>query len=69
MDFSNPYVGGAAAAELGTARIIISPTQALEVSGRYYVAEPSPGEVGLYERSKELQAKVTLDSVGCSQSY
>ncbi len=50
----------AAAVEIATGEVIISETPALDVFGRYYVVEPSPGEVGLYERGKGLQATVAL---------
>jgi len=50
----------AAATELATGQVIISQTHALDVFGRYYVAEPNDGEVGLYEIGKGLRASVTL---------
>jgi len=50
----------AVAVELATGEGIISETAALDVLGRYYVAESSPGVVGLYQRGKGLQATVTL---------
>ncbi len=50
----------AAAVEIATGEVIISETPALDVFGRYYVAEPSPGVVGLYERGKGLQATIPL---------
>jgi len=50
----------AAAAEISTGQVIISETPALDVFGRNYVAEPHPGEVGLYERGKGLQATIAL---------
>jgi hypothetical protein len=40
--------------------IIINNQLALDVLGQYYVAEPNPGEVGLYERGKGIQATVSL---------
>jgi hypothetical protein len=40
--------------------MITSETPALDVSGRYYVAERAGGEVELYERGKGLQAAVSL---------
>lgn len=40
--------------------ILTSHGIALDVLGEYYVAEPNPGEVGLYERGKGLQATVRL---------
>jgi len=51
---------GAAAVELATGEMIISDTPALDVYGNKYVAEVRPGEVGLYERGKGLQATVVL---------
>jgi hypothetical protein len=45
---------------VSTGQVIISETSALDVFGRYYVAEPSAGVVGLYERGKGLQATVAL---------
>jgi len=56
----DPNAGRAAAMELSSGDVIISETPALDVLGRYYVAEPSPGTVGLYERGKGLQATVVL---------
>ena len=53
-----------AAAELHTGELIVSQTPALDVLGRYYVAESRPGWVGLYERGKGLQATVELQKVG-----
>jgi len=50
----------AIAAELHTQERIVSETPALDVLGRYYVAEPSRGWVGLYECGKGLQAKIDL---------
>jgi hypothetical protein len=50
----------AAAAELSTGLVIISDTPALDVYGRFYVAEPAKGEVGLYEIGKGLKAAVVL---------
>ena len=50
----------AAAFEFTTGQVIISETPALDVFGRYYVAEPNSGEVGLYERAKGLQEKISL---------
>jgi WD40 repeat protein len=52
--------GGAAAVELATGQMITSDTPALDVFGSHYVAEVRPGEVGLYERGKGLQATVVL---------
>lgn len=51
---------GAIAVEIATGHLITSETPALDVLGAYYVAEPSSGEVGLYERGKGLQATVVL---------
>lgn len=48
------------AVELNTGEVIVGHTPALDVRGRYYVAEPSAGTVGLYERGKGLQAPVAL---------
>jgi hypothetical protein len=56
----DPNAGRAAAMELSSGDVIINETPALDVLGRYYVAEPSPGTVGLYERGKGLQATVVL---------
>jgi hypothetical protein len=56
----DPNAGRTAAAELNTGQVIISDTPALDVFGQYYVAEPSPGVVGLYVRGKGLQATVSL---------
>ncbi len=50
----------AAAFEIATGQVIISETPALDVFGRYYVAEPSPGVVGLYQRGKGLHATIAL---------
>ncbi len=47
------------AAELHTQEVIVSETPALDVLGRYYVAEPRRGWVGLYE-GKGLQATLEL---------
>jgi hypothetical protein len=46
--------------EYSTGQTIVSQTPALDAFGQYYVAEPSPGTVGLYERGKGLQAAVAL---------
>jgi hypothetical protein len=43
-----------------TGEMITSETPALDVLGRYYVAERAGGKVGLYERGKGLQASVSL---------
>ncbi|MGO4880672.1 MAG: hypothetical protein ACLP59_07600 [Bryobacteraceae bacterium] len=50
----------AAAVEIATGQVIISETPALDVYGRSYLAESSPGVVGLYERGKGLQATIDL---------
>ncbi len=49
-----------AAVEIATGEVIISETPALDIFGRYYVAEPNPGVVGLYERGKGLQTTIAL---------
>ena len=50
-----------AAVEFRSGREAITSNQlALDVLGHYYVAEPIPGEVGLYERGKGIQATVVL---------
>jgi hypothetical protein len=41
--------------------IIVGDQIALDVLGQFYVAEPNPGAVGLYERGKGLQATVVLN--------
>jgi hypothetical protein len=51
---------GAVAVEMSTGQVIESQTPALDVLGRYYVAELPNGEIGLYERGKGLQAAVSL---------
>lgn len=51
---------GAVAVEMSTGQVITSETPALDVLGKYYVAEVSTGEVGLYERGKGLKASVSL---------
>jgi hypothetical protein len=56
----DPNARRAAAADLSTGEVIVSETPALDVFGRYYIAEPSAGTVGLYERAKGLQATVAL---------
>jgi hypothetical protein len=55
-----PIPNRAAAVEISTGDAIISETPRLDVFGRYYVSDPSPGEIGLYERGKGLQATVAL---------
>ncbi len=57
---SGPPNPRSAAVEIATGEVIISETPALDVFGRYYVAEPTPGVAGLYERGKGLQASVAL---------
>jgi hypothetical protein len=49
------------AAEIHTGELIVSETPALDVLGRYYVAEPRPGWIGLYERGKGLQTTIDLN--------
>ena len=49
-----------AATQLSTALVIISNTLALDVLGRFYVAESAEDEVGLYEIGKGLQARIAL---------
>jgi hypothetical protein len=51
---------GAVAVEISTGQVITSETPALDVLGRYYVAELTNGEIGLYERGKGLQAAVSF---------
>ena len=48
------------AVELSTGHIIESKHGLIDVLGSYYVAQPNPGEVGLYERGKGLQTTVSL---------
>ena len=48
------------AAELDKQETIVSETPALDVLGRYYIAEPRRGWVGLYERGKGLEAAIDL---------
>jgi len=60
LNTGGPDARRAAVAELATGEVIISKTPALDVLGRYYVAEPFAGAVGLYERGKGLQATVAL---------
>jgi hypothetical protein len=57
---NNPDAKRAAAVEFSTGQVIVSETFALDVHGRYHVAEPNNGEVGLYERGKGLQEKISL---------
>ena len=49
-----------AAAQLATGRVIISETPALDVMGHFYVTQPAPDEVGLYEIGKGLLHTVAL---------
>jgi len=49
-----------AATDLRTGEVIVIETPALDVLGRFYVAEPRRGWVGLYERRKGLQATIDL---------
>ncbi len=53
---------GAAAVNLATGETLSSPSAALDVYGRYYMEEVAPGKVGLFERSKGLQASVSLST-------
>jgi WD40 repeat protein len=48
------------AVELSTGHLIESKQSLMDVFGPYYVAQPSPGEVGLYDRGKGLQATISL---------
>ena len=48
------------AAELDKQETIVSETPALDVLGRYYIAEPRRGWVGLYERRKGLEAAIDI---------
>ena len=48
------------AVELNSGHLIESKQSLIDVFGPYYVAQPGPGEVGLYERGKGLQAAVSL---------
>jgi hypothetical protein len=50
----------AAAVDLTTGNVIISNTLPLDVFGHLFVAEPHPGEIGLYEIGKGVQAIVVL---------
>lgn len=49
-----------AAAEVSTGDAVISETPALDAFHNYYIAESSPGTVGLYERGKGLQDTIAL---------
>lgn len=57
---TEPVNPRAAAAEISTGQVIISESPALDVFHNNYIAEPSPGEVGFYERGKGLQATIAL---------
>jgi hypothetical protein len=48
------------ALDIRTEEAIVSHSPALDVCGRYYAAEPSPGVVGLYERGHGLRATLNL---------
>lgn len=48
------------AAALDGEETIVSETPALDVLGRYYVAETRPGWIGLYERGNGLEAQIEL---------
>jgi hypothetical protein len=48
------------AVDVNTGLAIVSNTLGLDVLGHFYIAEPNPGEVGLYEIGKGLQATVVL---------
>jgi hypothetical protein len=50
----------ACAVEYTSGEMIMSETPALDVLGRYYVAEEASGEVGLYERGKGIQDAVVV---------
>ena len=50
----------AAAVELSTGQVIISETPALDVVGRFYVAEKEKGDVGLYGIGRGLKASSVL---------
>jgi glutamine phosphoribosylpyrophosphate amidotransferase len=58
--YLDPQARRTAAAEFRTGQVIISETPALDVFGNYYVAQLANGELGLYDRSKGLQATVKL---------
>jgi len=49
-----------AAVELTTGQAINSGTSMLDVFGNHYIAEVRPGEIGIYERGKGLQASIAL---------
>jgi len=50
----------ATAVELSTGELITSDTPALDVFGRYHIAEPSEDVVGLYARGNGLQTSLSL---------
>jgi hypothetical protein len=52
----------AAAVEFSTGQVITSETPALDVFGKYYVAERTNGEIGLYERGTGLKASISLQA-------
>jgi hypothetical protein len=58
--YYDPQAKRTAAAEFGTGKVIVSETPALDVFGNYYVAQLASGELGLYDRSKGLQATIKL---------
>ncbi len=58
---SYPPSNRAAAVEFATGQVIVSDTPALDVFGRFYVAELANGDLGLYERGKGLQATLTVE--------
>jgi hypothetical protein len=58
--YYDPQAKRTAAAELKTGKVIVSETPALDVFGNYYVAQLANGELGLYDRSKGLQATIKL---------
>jgi hypothetical protein len=55
-----PPRGPTTALDIRTEEAIVSQTPALDVCGRYYVAEPSSGVVGLYEQGHGLRATLNL---------
>jgi hypothetical protein len=57
-DLCNPK--RSAAVEIRTGQVIVCDSPALDVFGRYYAAERTDGELGLYERGKGLQATVAI---------
>jgi hypothetical protein len=46
--------------DIRTKQAITSDRPAIDVLGSFYVAEPNPGEVGLYRRGKGLQTNIDL---------